>query len=477
MPSKPSTTTVLLVTSAILSGLVSGPSAAQTTAASSLPSVECLKALRSARVKRMLEDADGESAALTEAQGPCGERTELLTAMLDFDRRIGLSPEERQDFHDRLLAQLTDPGAVSEAVAAHLIYETDLETEVLEAVAESYLKRLDKLEQPPMRELRQLADLLERLGRLEEAATTLERLSRIERGETSDWRLIGLYQRLKRWPEVAKALRRVVDRGPLQARLFRPALIQILARLGDLQEARAQLEMLEAEAGQALPEQAVLASFYLDLAWEFRDAGHDEDAERMFRRALHRPERTAPALAALQSGPGNATQEAAQALFHFYAAGDEREELRALFSPKTDTEDPFSLFEAATQRLTSREYEEAYELLRRAAPALGDLEAAWYNLGLAAYRIEEWEEAARAYEKSNELNPERSDSWFFRGLALVNLERFEVALLPLERALELDPTRDLAHYHLWRAYTKLGRSQDAQPHREAWDRAQSKKQP
>lgn len=271
-------------------------------------------------------------------------------------------------------------------------------------------------------------------------------------------------RRLERWSDEARILRRIVARGRLQAGLFRPRLIDVLVRAGEHEAAYREVNAMVA-AGTSRAASGLL----LEMAWHFRDAGVDDRAEELFRRALEVPRRTAPSLGPTAEDPEVVSRQAALAVAHLYAEDAERERLVELATGSdASSDDPFVLYERGTQYLTSGDLERAFDLLTEAAPGLPELEAAWYNLALVAYRLKRWEPAADAYARANQLNPERADGWFFQGLALVNLERCQEALEPLSTALRLDPERALAHYHLAECYLRLGRDQEAAPHRRAW---------
>ncbi|HVS16652.1 MAG TPA: tetratricopeptide repeat protein [Thermoanaerobaculia bacterium] len=455
--------------------LPGGVPAQDTGSATGLPTVECLRGLRSARVARMREDPETELRLLLAARQPCGERLEWLQGLLDYERRLGLPAAVHDEVHGRLLARLADPALeVPEAVAAHLVYEPDLDPQIRAAVALAFQRRIEGSAAPSIRALRTLAYLQESLGRLDEAAAALERLSLLESGEGSDWTLMRLYRELERWPDAARVTRRIVERGELQASLFHAQLIDLLVRAGDPQGALHELEALERDAGSSTLAGGPGAEVYVSLAWELRDAGLDEQAERLFRRALERPERTgASLLAEIVPQSTTSSSEAALAVLHLYSSAEEREQLaqRAAESAAR-SDDSFARYEAGTQALTSGKLEEAFDLLSRAAPELPELEAAWHNLALVAYRLKRFAAAAVAYARANALNPRRADGWFFQGLALVSLERCADAVEPLETALRLDPARSLAHYHLAHCYTELGRAEDAERHLQAYQRPQ-----
>lgn len=157
-------------------------------------------------------------------------------------------------------------------------------------------------------------------------------------------------------------------------------------------------------------------------------------------------------------------------LLHLYATEEERGEYAAAVSESWEEEvDPQKLLDEGTQRLAAGDAEGALDLLARAAPRFPNLEAPWFNLGMAAYRLERWEQAAKALGRAVELNPERAAAHFFRGVSLMHLERCGEAVDALERGVGLDPERTASHYYLMHCYRDLGRAEDAERHRRLYE--------
>jgi tetratricopeptide (TPR) repeat protein len=231
--------------------------------------------------------------------------------------------------------------------------------------------------------------------------------------------------------------------------------VEALSQAGQAEQAAAEIAKLVASVDRTAAHQTeAVADLTLRGAWNLRDAGREAEAESLFRLVL-------------DLDPDNA--ESLAVLLHLYGSDEERAAHTAALSERWSQEtDPRALLEHATELLTGRDFAGAFELLQRAAPELPDLEAAWYNLGIAAYRIERWSESEQAFARAATLNPARVDSPFFRGLALVKLERCADAIVPLERALELDAARSLAHYHLSTCYGRLGDLEAAKRHGRAY---------
>ena len=292
--------------------------------------------------------------------------------------------------------------------------------------------------------------------------------------------LLVLSAKLERWPEAAQLLKTLIDRGDTGLRW---SYIVALSRMGRSEEVLQQIDVLVSEEVQRLPAetasagpppgeaspseilaargspgQAVgLAGLLETVAWNLRDAGRDAEAEQLFRRALALSPRSA---------------ELHAVLLHLYSTAEERRAHADALERKWQGEsDPRALLDEGTQRLAAGDAAGAFDLLRRAAPAYPDLEAPWYNLGIAAFKLHEWATAEEAYRHAAELNPARADSVFFRGVALIYLERCAEATEALQRALEIDPQRVDAHYHLAACYQRLGDAGAAARHRRLYEAA------
>lgn len=67
-------------------------------------------------------------------------------------------------------------------------------------------------------------------------------------------------------------------------------------------------------------------------------------------------------------------------------------------------------------------------------------------------------------------NPQSARNFFLTGSALVKLHRDEQSLRWLQRAVELDPTHAEARFQLGHALRRLGRTEEARPHLDAFRR-------
>lgn len=435
--------------------IVAATAAAGAAEPAPLPPPECVRMLRDARLAGMRGDATDEIEILRAARRRFPAELAPLHALLELHRRQPLPDAERQELQATLAERLEDPeGGLPLAMLQRLAVDDGLGEGLLALILAQLERRVGDPAEADFETLELKAELEQRLGKLEAAAATLEELWR--RTPTVGLPLVELYTELERWPDVARVLRSMIDDG---ARALRGRYVLALSRAGAVDELLRQIDvwageevgMMQGEPStRELLDIETLGRWLTLAAWNLRDAGRDEDAERLFRRLL-------------RADPENA--EARAALLYLYASAEEQADEAAALAQRWEQEtDARTLFDEGTQRLTSGDAAGAIELLRRAAPQLPDLEAAWYNLGLAAYRLEEWDTAESALGRAAELNPERADTVFFRGLALVELGRCADAIGALEQALALDPERTLAHYHLYRCYQDLGDTAAASRH-------------
>ena len=425
-------------------------------AAPAVPPVECVELLRTARIAHLEDDPAAELDSLHTAAERFPDEIAPTYALLVYARDHGLPDEERRGLEDRLQQRLAD---VERPLPPALLQQVALDPETDEAlirqIEASVARRLEADPGAVTDTLLSLhAELQQRVGDDAAAAATLERLFRRTGRTDTAWHLLRLQLGLERWSDALELLESVDELERENVVLH----MRLLARTGFLDEALALLDRhlddIQPPTAKAdLPETDHLAErgsgggLIEDLAWSFRDAGRDAEAEALFRRALARE-------------PGDAELEAI--LLHLYSSGAERREHAAQVARSWEEEsDPQALLDEGTQRLATGDAEGALDLLARAAPAFPNLEPPWFNLGMAAYRLERWPRVVEALGVAIELNPERAASFFFRGIALANLERCAEAVEELERAVAIDPERTQAHYYLARCYRDLGQPEDA----------------
>jgi len=417
-----------------------------------LPPIACVESVRASRIARDAGDTAKAGSQLEAAVELPGCELPALAAMLPLLRLGAVTPERTAALRQRLADRLADPTSeLPSGLLTHLVHlpstsaDDDLMLGALERrLAASQAKAPTTIDVAELLEV--TADLQQRRGKSEAARDTLARLLALQPTEHLRWRALFLDLQLERWASAADALATMVD--SVEAPVFlRETYVSVLARLGRLDEVTAQLAKLapppSPRAGDLPPSR--YAQVLLDAAWGLRDAGREADAQATFRRVLAYD----PNLA-----------EAQLALLHFYGTAEERATQAAAVAARRESEtDPLALFEEGSDLLGAGDFEGARSLLSRAAPQLGNTdyaEPAWYNLGNAAFKLERWDEAARAFTEALTVNPKRVEGHFKRGIALFHLERCGEAVAALRRTLELQPDKRDAHYYLAGCYAKLG---------------------
>jgi tetratricopeptide (TPR) repeat protein len=84
-----------------------------------------------------------------------------------------------------------------------------------------------------------------------------------------------------------------------------------------------------------------------------------------------------------------------------------------------------------------------------------------YVLGELAFQAAELDQAIEHFSRAVKLEPGFADALLELGRALVAAGQVAEAVTPLETAVKLQPENPLTHFHLSTAYTRLGRSEEA----------------
>jgi tetratricopeptide (TPR) repeat protein len=416
----------------------------------SLPSVECVERLRSARLASETGERERSVAILEGAAELPTCEVPAITELLERERALELSETALLGLQRRLAGILADPSRPLPAgTFSFLARLRDLPVETLQLLRDGLAARARATETPPPALLEAKAAVEEQLELWAEARDTLEPLL----GSASEdllWRAVLLDLRLERWESALGIVTRL-ESVASSAPILRKTRLELLARLGRFEELMAALGELEPgdEVGAGGEIRAGVgmvgdSSPLVDLAWYLRDGGHDAEAEALFRRALElRPE----------------DEELRAVVLHLYGDAEDRSAAVAAREEALAAADADTLYREGTALLAAGDAQGALALLARAAPDLEGstlAEAAWFNLGLAAYKLERWEVAAEALRNAIELNPGRAGSHYHRGLALYQLERYPEAAASFRRTLSLDPARHDVYYWLSHSLAAIG---------------------
>jgi tetratricopeptide (TPR) repeat protein len=436
-------------------------------AAEALPPPACVEALRAARIAGEKGDAEAERRGVEAASALAGCELPASAELLRLLRAGTLPAEAGPGIRARLAERIADPATpVAPGVLAYL-GRLDRDPAELELLATALERRIESAQRSgralPAAEREEIDAVLfplqESLGRREAARATLDRL--LASADPAPWRwpALALDLELERWESAAASLERMLAAAGAPREL-EGLYLETLAHLGRHHEVAARIERLAAAA--TAEDRDWIVAVLVGAAWQARDAGRDREAEAMFRRAL-----------ALD--PEHA--QARLALLHLYGSAEERAGHEAAVAARRASEqDPQTLFEEGSALLAAGDAAASIDLLERAAPALaGGLyaEPAWYNLGLAAYKLERWRQAADAFARAAELNPGRVETHFQRGVALHRAGACAEAVPALERTLELAPSRYQARYFLGKCHEALGDAEAARRELELYRQGQS----
>lgn len=427
----------------LILGIASLMSATAVAEEDSLPSVDCVLMLRKARIAELKEDFATQLKQLQLAEHTCHESVLSLTELLRYDHLHHLPKAESDRIHTALDERLrsaaeTLPLARLRALAA----DPDAGASELEALLSSLEKTTAEAERPNVRMLRLQSELEVRTGDPASARQTIERILAVAPTEELRWEGLTLDQMLGNWERVVTTLRGLIDEDDSLAPEIHLMLIEALAHLGRVDETLQEAQTLvAAEQGANGQWAAIIVHELLPVAYSVYDSD-PAAAERLWRQLR-------------KLDPDNAVVR--RTIAWLFADDDEREELLAEDGPQSDRNDvdSYSLLEMGAQRLAAGDFEAAIEPLEKAVKLDPDLEAAWYNLGLAGVQLKRWGLVERAMKEALRINPNRSESVFQRGIALFHLERCSEAVPVLERALTMDATRYQSWYFLWRCYNDL----------------------
>ena len=413
----------------------------------SLPPPELVRMLRSARIELDAGRLAPGLTALREAAEAFPQELAPVLELWNYHRRVGLPDDEASKLRALLTRRLADPDReLPPGMLKYLVENREAGEEELRLVLSATSARLAAT--PDDFELLQSVALLQdRLGMTDAARESSRRLLALEPSDELRWRCIDMEIEAERWEPAAELLEQLVNReepSPWSRVLY----ITVMGKLGRHEELMRQLELLGATSPLSV---MALKELLLEAAWDLRDADEHAEAERMFRLIL-------------EENPAH--NEARTAILYFYATAEERQRHEQALAQRWSEEDnPVALMNEGADLLASGNATAAIELLERAVAALPDDEIAWFNLGVAAMRLERWERAAEALGQATRLNPRRAEAFYNRGAALRRIKRCQEAVADLERALELQPELNNAHFYLYKCYLALGDEETAQKHR------------
>ncbi len=414
-----------------------------------LPPESLLGELRQARIAGQRGQAEEQRRLLEAAAEGHPGAPEPLLELLELAEDRGAPDAELQRLRAALRAALATRGLPGASVL-RWIERPSSSAEDLRIFEENLRSRAGR-EPGDTRTLRLLGLVQERLGQYADARATFGRLLEEHPDPAVRYACLRLDRQLGRWEDVlaGSGSAGTWSADPL-LRLLRWTALANLGRAAEFEgELAAFLARPDAELRRELdpvrirPEIARSGADELtDLAWALNDAGRGDLADRTFRRLA----RLYPANADLQA-----------VVLHLYTPGGASGAQDRALAERWRTEtDPLRVLNEGSARLATGNAAAAFEVLRRAVELLPGSDAAWYNLGLAASRLQRWDDAERALGRALEIAPALAVALLERGAVRVRLGRPAEAVADLERALELQPDLRAAHQFLGLAYAALG---------------------
>lgn len=405
--------------------------------AQDVPPESLVRELREARIAIARGDR-GKARDLLKASVAAHPKEILpILALSAYYHQTEPDPEELAGLRVMLRQRLSDPEAAlpSGSIRA-LVEDPEVSDEDLVLVRKAIEARLESSPND-VSLLDALARLRHRIGDTAGERAALDRLLKLRPSEYLLWKCADLDRSLGRWESMITLLRRIRE-GSGDTPWIRLELTRALGKTGHYEDMMKEAEPLAADPTLRL----VACAWLVTAAWSLRDAERPEDAERTFRKAL-------------ELDPANA--EARDAVLYFYASEQERRALAAAQQDKwSHQEDPFALQTEGVSRLSAGDTKGAYELLKRCVEKLPDSETAWFNFGLAAFRLERWEDARKAMDRAASIKPDFPNAHLNLGAALQKLDRCTEAISELTRALSLDPSLRQAHVYLYHCYKARG---------------------
>ena len=417
-----------------------------------LPPAECVRLVRSARIAEGDGDLDRALELLEEAEGRFPSEILPAQELLIFHEAHELSEERVAELRKTLSARLMDPSyPLAPGTARFLLGAMPDDQEVTQALLVGLTSRAEG--DPSREDLEVLAVVQGRLGLREEARETLGRLIAIEPTYFAVSQAVRLDQERGRWQAALDLVEPLVG----DAR-YGPALIgiylELLGKAGRGERVLREVERLRAQALEG--DMLALAMLLRQLAWDLWDAGDLERSESLWR-IIH------------DEWPDNL--EASQTLATLFSSQEERLAREAEIDRQLEEEtEPGALLAQGVDYLTAGDDQRAFELLSRAIPHFEDQEAAWFNLGLAALRLEKWDETVRCFEHAVAINEQRPESYSHLGTGLRQLGRCAEAVVALEAALALDASRVVDYYYLSKCYLEIGERDKATTAMREYDR-------
>lgn len=397
-----------LLLSAPVPALAADPPAASEAAPAAVPPEGLVRLLREARIAGMRGQDALERQKLEQAMKEYPGEIAPVLGWLERPATPGADPTLRAGAWERLASSVADPARpVSIALVERQL--RDARTTAAERdrmIAALSLRSAGRPTDVLLLEL--LTSLQLESGRKAEGRATLERLEAARPDRSQRLLLIRLDLALEKYEPALARL--AAERATAPDPVLRAWTIRALAGAGRTDELSKETAALLADLSvlREIPYEETLRGVFA-----LRDAGLDEAARALVTR-LSEAYPGDEILRSLAAGPGK---------------------VRMGGQPVS----PFAMINEGATRIAAGDYNGAYEILSRAVAEGSGNEVGWYNLGLAAAKLEKWDEAERAMTKALAVQPDLVAALRERGQARIRLGRPAEAIPDLERVLALKP--------------------------------------
>ncbi len=423
--------------------LVIALSASSSTGAPDSPSLappDCLRAVRLARIAESDGQIERAEQLLAEAVADYPAEILPLQELLRLHREHRLDGSRAEQLRGEIGRRVGDPDyPLAAGSIRFLLREQADDPDLLESLLAGIEVRLKRAANADLSKAKAAVEHL--LGRPAEARRSLEPVIAAD----SPFELIAFAVRLdlelERWQSALELLEPRID-DPIVGPMFGAIYLELLAKTGQTARVMKEIERFEDGEGRLVLSDSGYRSLLKEIAWSLYDAGETGSSESLWRTLL-------------KDSPDDI--EARLVLANLFSTEEERREQTELIDRQLREEDDFDqLISMGIEYLAAGDNERAFEALSRVAQAGSNAEAVWFNLGLAASRLERWSETAEAFRRATEINGERADSHSNLGLALWRLERWAEAVGAFEAALRLQPDRTTDYYYLGACLAALG---------------------
>lgn len=423
--------------------------------ASPLPPVECVQLLRLARIQSDMGSPDRAAETLREALERFPEEAAPAMAAVGFTRhRSGDGAFEQLAASKR--TWLLDPSVdVELATLVRTLRSAEATTEELGIVRD----RLDRATDTTSAEsvLRARAAVRYRLGDLDGTMDALAALTSIREDDPEvRWARIGVALERDRHDDAIADLEHLTANDADSRVPALALLIEVLAETGNTERVTAltQSYLERPRDVDFRVFEPVMAHALERAGWSLFAHGATDAAAKTFEAVLK------------LEGDADRTARTVALLFGGVEA---RRELAAARKEQFAKLDPEMLLSEASKLLAAGDDAAAFEILEHAAPKVAKDEIAWFNLGLAATRLERWEVAVDAYTRALALRPDRDASRLSLVTALHALGRWEASIDAAEELLRRSPGTYQAQYYLYACHTELGNDEAAKEALAAYD--------